>query len=169
MSDQEQFLDVIDRDEAERRFRAALSLKPLGAERILLGEALGRVLACDVVARVDVPSFDRSNFDGFAVRAADTFGSSELAPQRVRLLDEILDAGTAPAVEVQPGEAVAISTGGMIPRGADAILMVEHSEVRAGRSATVVPPLRRRDIRSAERPDYSNTSRSTWPLTSVNR
>ena len=132
MSDQEQFLDVIDRDEAERRFRAALSLKPLGAERILLGEALGRVLACDVVARVDVPSFDRSNFDGFAVRAADTFGSSELAPKNARLLEETLDAGTAPTVEVQPGEAVAISTGGMIPRGADAILMVEYSEERDG-------------------------------------
>lgn len=132
MSDQEQFLDVIDRDEAEHRFRAALSLRPLGAERISLNEALGRVLACDVVARVDVPSFDRSNFDGFAVRAADTYGTSELAPKAVRLLDESLDAGTAPTIEVGPCEAVAISTGGMIPRGADAILMVEHSEVRNG-------------------------------------
>ena len=132
MSNQEQFLDVIDRDEAERRFRAALSLQPLGAERVSLGEALGRVLACDVIARVDVPSFDRSNFDGFAVRAADTFGASELAPKNVRLLDETLDAGTAPTVEVQSGEAVEISTGGMVPRGADAILMVEHSEVRDG-------------------------------------
>ncbi|MBC8117484.1 MAG: molybdopterin biosynthesis protein, partial [Candidatus Saccharimonas sp.] len=132
MSDQEQFLDVIDRDEAEQRFRAALSLKPLGAERVPLGEALERVLACDVVARVDVPSFDRSNFDGFAVRAADTFGASELAPKNVRLLDESLDAGTAPTVDVGPGEAVSIATGGMVPRGADAILMVEHSEVRDG-------------------------------------
>ncbi len=132
MSDQEQFLDVIDRDEAEQRFRAALSLKPLGSEQVSLDEALGRVLACDVVARVDVPSFDRSNFDGFAVRAADTFGASELAPKTVRLLAETLDAGTAPTVDVQSGEAVAISTGGMIPRGADAILMVEHSEERDG-------------------------------------
>lgn len=132
MSGQEQFLDVIDRDEAEQRFRAALSLQPLAVESVLLSKALGRVLACDVIARVDVPSFDRSNFDGFAVRATDTFGASELAPKSVRLLDETLDAGTAPTVEVQSGETVAISTGGMIPRGADAILMVEHSEERAG-------------------------------------
>ena len=130
MSHQEQFLDVIDRDEAEARFRSALVLKPLGAERIALTEALGRVLASDVIARVDVPSFDRSNVDGFAVRAADTFGASELSPKSVRLLAESLDAGTAPTVEVQSGEAVAIATGGMVPRGADAILMIEYSEVR---------------------------------------
>ena len=130
MSHQEQFLDVIDRDEAETRFRSALDLQPLGAERIALTEALGRVLASDVTARVDVPSFDRSNVDGFAVRAADTFGASELSPKSVRLLAESLDAGTAPTVEVQSGESVAIATGGMVPRGADAILMIEHSEVR---------------------------------------
>lgn len=133
MSDQEQFLDVIDRDEAERRFRSALSLAPLGAEKISLNEALGRVLAADVLARVDVPAFDRSNFDGFALRAVDTFGTSELAPKTVRLLAETLDAGTIPTAEIHSGEAVAISTGGMVPRGADAILMVEHSEVRDGR------------------------------------
>ncbi len=132
MSDQEQFLDVIDRDEAERRFRAALVLQPLGAERIAVSHALGRVLSDDVVARVDVPSFDRSNFDGFAVRAVDTFGSSELAPKSVRLLAETLDAGTEPTVAVQSGEAVSIATGGMVPRGADAILMIEHAEVRDG-------------------------------------
>jgi putative molybdopterin biosynthesis protein len=151
MSDQDQFLNVIDRDEAERRFRAALALQPLGSERIPVMQALGRVLSDDVIARVDVPSFDRSNFDGFAVRAVDTFGSSELAPKCIRLLTETLDAGTAPTLAVEAGEAVSISTGGMIPRGADAILMVEHAEVR-----TVVPTLRRRDVRSAERPDDSS-------------
>jgi putative molybdopterin biosynthesis protein len=129
MSDQEQFLDVIDRDEAEARFRAALDLSPLGAETIALVDALGRVLAEDVVARVDVPSFDRSNFDGFAVRASDTVGATELTPRSVRLLPETLDAGTAPRCEVQPGEAVVIATGGMVPRGADAIVMIEHAEV----------------------------------------
>ena len=132
MSDQEQFLDVIDRDEAERRFRSALTLQPLGSERIPVAQSLGRVLADDVLARVDVPSFDRSNFDGFAIRAIDTFGATELAPKSVRLLSETLDAGTEPTVEIRSGEAVAISTGGMVPRGADSILMVEHSEVRDG-------------------------------------
>lgn len=133
MSDQEQFLDVIDRDEAERRFRAALNLQPLGSERILVREALGRVLATDVLARVDVPSFDRSNFDGYAVQAADTFGTSELTPRSVELLSQSLEAGTPATVQVQSGQAVAIATGGMVPRGADAVLMVEHSEERDGR------------------------------------
>jgi putative molybdopterin biosynthesis protein len=132
MSRQDQFLDVIDRDEAEARFRAALTLDPLGVERVPLTEALGRVLAGDVIARVDVPAFDRSNFDGFAVRAGDAFGAMELAPRSVRLLPETIDAGVAVTVAVQAGEAVAIATGGMVPRGANAIVMVEHAEVRGG-------------------------------------
>ena len=133
MADQEQFLDVIDRDVAEARFRAALDLRPLGVERVTLDEALGRMLAEDVLSAVDVPSFDRANVDGFALHAADTFGASELAPKSVRLLAESIDAGAAPTCEVQAGEAVAIATGGMTPRGADAILMIEHADVRDGR------------------------------------
>lgn len=132
MADQDQFLDVIDRDEAERRFRAAISLIPVGTECIPLSQGLGRILAEDVIARVDVPSFDRSNFDGFAVRASDTFGSSELAPKTIRLLTETLDAGKEPTVSIQSGEVVTISTGGMVPRGADAILMIEHADVLEG-------------------------------------
>ena len=69
---QQQFLEVLDRDEAERRWRAVVGGAPLAAERISLEAALGRVLAEDVRAEVDVPGFDRSNMDGFAVRAADT-------------------------------------------------------------------------------------------------
>ena len=133
MSSQEQFLNVIDRDEAEARFRAALALEPLGVEQVSLADALGRVLATDVVARVDVPSFDRSNFDGFAVHAANTFGANELAPRAVKLLAGTIDAGMAADLGVRPGEAAAIATGGMIPRGADAILMVEHADVRDSR------------------------------------
>jgi putative molybdopterin biosynthesis protein len=129
MSSQDQFLTVIDRDEAEARFRAALSLRPLGTETIPLGEALGRVLAEDVLARVDVPSFDRSNFDGYAVRAEDTFGASELTPRSIRLLPGALDAGTAPSSAIESGTAMAIATGGMLPRGADAVVMIEHAEV----------------------------------------
>ena len=74
---QDQFLEVIDRDEAERRFLAAIDCRPLGAEEVALDDALGRVLAADVVAAVDVPSFDRSNYDGYALRAADTYGAQE--------------------------------------------------------------------------------------------
>src|SRR5262245_57467747 len=118
MTTQDQFLNVIDRDEAEARFRAVLDLKPLGVEQIALANALGRTLAADIIARVDVPSFDRSNYDGFAVRAADTFGAGELDPKSARLLPGALDAGTLATMHVGAGEAVAIATGGMLPRGA---------------------------------------------------
>jgi len=125
---QEQFLDVIDRDEAQRRFQEAVSLDPLGAEQVALDEAFERVLARDVVTAVDVPSFDRSNYDGYAVRAADTWGAQEENPRRLKLSPEVLATGVVPEVEVTPGHATLIATGGMLPRGADAVVMVEHTE-----------------------------------------
>ena len=126
---QEQFLEVIDRDLAERRFREAISLAPLGEEQVPLAAALGRVLAQDVVSEIDVPSFDRSNYDGFAVRAADTFGAQEEHPRRLSLLGEVIATAVVPQTEVVDGSAMSIATGGMLPRGADAILMVEHADV----------------------------------------
>src|SRR5215472_18746380 len=74
---QEQFLDVVDRDTATARFHRHLDLRPLGIETVPLPQALGRVVACAVIAEADVPGFDRSNVDGFAVRADDTLGASE--------------------------------------------------------------------------------------------
>src|SRR5207237_7001227 len=93
---QQQFLDVIDRDEAERRFRAALDLRPLEPEAVALAAALGRVLAADVVAPIDVPGLDRSDVGAFAVRAADTFGAGEGRPLALRLNDETIPTGARP-------------------------------------------------------------------------
>lgn len=132
MREQEQFLQVLDRDEAERRFRAAVDCSPRGRETVPLDAALGRVLAADVVSPVDVPSFDRSNVDGFAVVAEDTFGASEEAPRTVRLEDEEIHTGVVPKTAIHPGKAVSIATGGMLPRGADAVVMVEHADARDG-------------------------------------
>jgi putative molybdopterin biosynthesis protein len=129
---QEQFLNVIDRDEAERRFRAALDLRPLEAEAAPLGTALQRVVAEDVIAPVDVPGFDRSNVDGFAVRAEDTFEATEDRPRRLRLLTEVLSTGRVATEVVAPGTALAIATGAVIPRGADAVVMIEHTDADAG-------------------------------------
>ena len=126
---QEQFLNVIDRDEAERRFRAALDLRPLAAEEVPLAAALGRVLAHDVSAPVDVPSFDRSNVDGFAVRAEDTFGASEDRPRRLRHSEANITPGILPHLAVIAGSATPIATGAMVPRGADAVVMVEHTDI----------------------------------------
>src|SRR3984957_5463328 len=106
MRNQEQFLQVLDRDEAERRFRAAIDCTPRGTEAIALDAALGRVLAADIVSPVDVPSFDRSNVDGFAVVAEDTFGASEEVPRTVCLGEEEIHTGIVPATVIQPGKAV---------------------------------------------------------------
>jgi putative molybdopterin biosynthesis protein len=129
MREQEQFLQVLNRDEAERRFRAALDCTPRDIEVVSLDAALGRVLAADVVSPVDVPSFDRSNVDGFAVVAEDTFGASEEVPRMVLLGEEEIATGIVPASAIHPGTGVSIATGGMVPRGADAVVMVEHTEV----------------------------------------
>ncbi len=125
---QEQFLDVVSGEEARARFHRHLDLSPRGEERVSLADALGRVLAGDVTAGVDVPGFDRSVVDGFALRAADTGGATEDAPVLLRLNGEVLAAGHAPTLTVEPGTATVIATGGMMPRGADAVVMVEHTE-----------------------------------------
>jgi putative molybdopterin biosynthesis protein len=129
---QQQFLDVIDRDEAERRFRAALDLRPLEAECVPLSAALGRVLADDVVASLDIPSFDRSNVDGFAVQSADTFRASEDRPRLLQLNDESLATGMVPQMAVTAGTATPIATGAMLPRGADAVVMIEFTDHAGG-------------------------------------
>jgi putative molybdopterin biosynthesis protein len=128
MREQEQFLHVLDRDEAERRFRAAIDLTPRGIETVLLDAALGRVVAADIISPVDVPSFDRSNVDGFAVVSENTFGASEEAPRCVQLGEEAIHTGVVPKTVIRPGTAVSIATGGMVPRGADAVVMVEYVE-----------------------------------------
>ena len=130
MFEQEQFLHVLDRDEAERRFRAAIDAAPRGIESVPLDAALGRVLAADAVSPVDVPSFDRSNVDGFAVVAGSTFGASEEVPRCLQLVEETIQTGVVPHTVIGSGMAVSIATGGMAPRGADAVVMVEHAEVR---------------------------------------
>ncbi len=126
---QEQFLDVVAPAEARRRFESAIDLAPLPAETVGLADALGRVLATDLAAGADVPAFDRSGVDGFAVMASDTAGATERAPRRLALNAEVIACGHPPALEVRSGTASTIATGGAIPRGADAVVMIEHTEL----------------------------------------
>lgn len=134
--EQQQFLDVVSRDEAMRRFRQALRLRPLGTEQVPLGDALHRILANDIVSGIDVPAFDRSNVDGFAVQSADTSGAMEEAPQYLGLNSEVLAPGVCPQQPVVVGTATPIATGGMIPRGADAVVMIEHTDVESALEAS---------------------------------
>jgi putative molybdopterin biosynthesis protein len=126
---QEQFLEVIAPAEARRRFEGAIDLAPLAAEMVGLVQALGRVLATDLTAATDVPAFDRAGVDGFAVRAADIIGAGDRAPRRLLLNAEVIACGHPPALEVRAGTASTIATGGAVPRGADAVVMIEHTEL----------------------------------------
>jgi putative molybdopterin biosynthesis protein len=126
---QEQFLEVVSAEEAKKRFESRLDLKPLAAERVALSAALGRVLANDLAAPIDVPPFDRANVDGFALRAADSAGAVDHAPKPLDLNAEVIACGHAPKIEVTPGTATTIATGGVVPRGADAVVMIEHTEL----------------------------------------
>jgi putative molybdopterin biosynthesis protein len=126
--EQEQFLKILSRDDALARFEAALFPRALPSEARKLADAPGCALAHDVFAPIDVPPFDRSNVDGFAVRSADLAAAGEAAPVRLALNGEIIACGTAPTLLVASGTATAIATGGPLPRGADAIVMVEHTQ-----------------------------------------
>lgn len=114
--EQDQFLTIRSREEALARFEAALFPRQLPSETRRLADALGRALAEDVVAPIDVPPFDRSNVDGFAVRSADLARASEGTPVRLALTDETISCGIAPTRPVLPGTATAIATGGPVPR-----------------------------------------------------
>src|SRR3954451_7497391 len=135
--DQDQFLTILSREEAVERFEAALFPRAIASEPRTLSDALGSALAEDIVAPIDVPPFDRSNVDGFAVRSADLAVAGEGAPVRVMLNDEVIACGTPPARPVLSGTATSIATGGPVPRGADAIVMVEHTQPAGSRAIEI--------------------------------
>ena len=124
---QQQFLNLASAEEAEERFWQAVQPGPLGEELIPIEHARERILSQNVIAKHNVPYFDRSNFDGFAVRAEDTFGAQETAPVSLKLNPEVLACGVVPEKSVTQGTATTIATGGVMPRGADAVVMIENT------------------------------------------
>jgi molybdopterin molybdotransferase len=118
------FEERTDLDAALEMLRSVVG--PLEEESVPLQEALGRTLSRDTISTEDVPSFDKSAMDGYALRAAETFGASPTDPVSFRVIGEVLP-GDAGDLEVGPGEAVRIMTGGALPRGADAVLMAEYT------------------------------------------
>jgi molybdenum cofactor synthesis domain-containing protein len=135
--DQDQFLTILSREDALARFEAALFPRPVPGEKRSLCDALGCALAKDILAPIDVPPFDRANVDGFAVRSADLASAGEAAPVRMMLNDEVIACGTQPVRPVLSGTATSIATGGPVPRGADAIVMVEHTQPAGSRAIEI--------------------------------
>ncbi len=126
----------------ERILAGAVALPP---EEVPVADAAGRVLAGPVVARTSLPPWDNSAMDGFAVRSGDVAGASAEHPVMLRVLGEVA-AGHAPTRDVEGGTALRITTGAMLPRGADAVVPVEDTDADPGTAAlpavvrVAVPP-----------------------------
>jgi molybdopterin molybdotransferase len=101
---------------------------PVTAEDVPVGESAGRVLAADIVADADIPGFDRSIVDGYAVRATDTVGASDAVPAILHCSGHVAMGSPDPGHKVTHGGCVYIPTGGVMPQGADAVVMVENTE-----------------------------------------
>jgi len=114
-------------EEAKRVIQQNFEAKPLGVEEIPLLEACNHVLAEDVISPLDVPPFNRSTVDGYAVKAEDTFGADENSPVKLRLCGTV-SVGEMPKIKVERGTAAEIMTGAPIPDGADAVVMAENTE-----------------------------------------
>ena len=126
-------------DEAWRIFRQHYQPQ-IAAERLAVRAALGRVLAEDLTAPHDLPSFPRCNMDGYGLRAADTFGASPGLPALLDVVGEV-EMGRPPDVQVGPGQCALVHTGGMLPPGADAVVMVEFTQIVDQDSIEVLKPV----------------------------
>lgn len=101
------------------------TFEPVGDEAIPLDRAFGRILCRDIVSPENLPGFPRSSMDGYAVRAKDTYGATESLPAFLDVSGEVL-MGQVPKMKIKSGQAVRISTGGMLPEGADGVVMIEY-------------------------------------------
>lgn len=132
------------------------SVKQLEPETVPFDSASGRVLAEDIVSGVDVPPFDRSAVDGYAVRASDTFGVTQTRPKKLRMMGAV-KMGSVPKLRVGRGQAVKLMTGAQIPKGADAVVMVELTKAD-GKNLMIFAPVtpgknvsaRGEDVRAGE-------------------
>jgi len=126
-SERKIFRDLQSLEKASSSFWAAYQERIQAVEKIALERALGRVLAEDVFSGIDVPGFDRAAMDGFAVTAASTFGADEQHPVRLKVVAEV-EAGDSSAYSALAGEALEIATGAPMPKGTDAVVMVEYTK-----------------------------------------
>lgn len=122
------FRKLVTLDEARKIIRQRFSPEPLAIEEIPLSRALSRVVSQDIVATLDIPPFDRSTVDGYAVKAEDTFGAQENKPVRLKINGKA-NVGEMPKAVVKPGTAVETVTGAPIPQGANAVVMLEDTEL----------------------------------------
>lgn len=137
-----EFLTLISPAEARKELFSHLDFSTIKAESVDILQALNRVSAEEILAPHPLPSFTRSSVDGYAVKASDTFGATESMPAYVKVVGEV-EMGARPIHTVESGSALLIHTGGMLPNGADAVVMLEYvqqtrdGEVEVGRPVAV--------------------------------
>ncbi len=136
-----EFLQMVPVEEVERILRR---FRPLGTEVVEVEEAAGRIVARTIKSPIDMPHFARAGMDGLAVRAKDTLGASAAQPVELRLVGSV-EMGKKPRFRLQAGTAARISTGGMMPPGADAMVMREYCDERRGDRVLV-----RKQVRAGE-------------------
>ncbi|HYA86927.1 MAG TPA: gephyrin-like molybdotransferase Glp [Nitrospirota bacterium] len=128
---------VVTREEALRILNEQFVLPDFSTEDVSISSALSRVLANNITSPSDLPEFDRSTMDGYAVNSADTFGAAESRPAFLHVVGDIL-MGTMPDRALVKGEAMKIATGGALPRGADAVVMFEQTQAVDAENIEVV-------------------------------
>jgi molybdenum cofactor synthesis domain-containing protein len=121
------FRKLLTLEEAKAVLSQHFTPKPIGTEEVSLLEAYNRVLSEDVISDLNIPPFNRSTVDGYAVKAQDTFGAEENKPVMLKICGEI-NIGELPKIKIADGETAEIVTGAPIPEGADAVVMLEHTE-----------------------------------------
>lgn len=126
-------------DEAIRLLEENIFFKS-SSEEVVIEEAYGRVIFEDIISPDDLPGFNRSTVDGFAVIASDTFGATESMPSYLEVKGEVL-MGDEPSFKLKKGESVRIATGGMLPGGADAVVMLEHVQTLDEKLIEVIKPV----------------------------
>jgi len=133
------FKKLVSIEEAKKILEKSLTLKPVGVEEVPLQQVFGRILAEDVEAEIDVPHFHRATVDGYAVKAEDTFRADEENPIKLKVSGRVL-AGDKPTAIIKNGCAIEVATGAALPRGANAVVMVEYTS-RENDSILVYKPV----------------------------
>ncbi|MBS4032314.1 MAG: molybdopterin molybdotransferase MoeA [Clostridiales bacterium] len=129
-------LTVLTVAEAKEKILTTASIMQVRGNKIPLIDAVGRVLTRPFIVSDDLPLFNRSTMDGFAVMAKDTFGTTDAMPALLEIAGEVL-MGQIPPVPLSPGYALRISTGGMLPDGSDAVVMVEYTELLGNKTVAI--------------------------------
>ena len=134
-----EFLKLLPTHQALQILLSNLVIKGTG-ERVPTISALNRVTASSICAEIPMPSFPRSTVDGYAVRAADTFGASESLPAYLNVIGEI-KMGSSPGFNINQGEAGLIHTGGMLPESSNAVVMLEYTQTVGSETLEVLRPV----------------------------